>query len=145
MDQQTRGYTRGTPLGSGTIRHTGQSLSAKFQVLDISASGISIVMSADYEIGDPVSVKLEITDILFEKTIHFEGKVAKKSKTNSGFAYGIKITKMDKDDLVEIDEMIVALNTFNMNYSAGLMSSPDADFGINWLSNITDQGEKGEK
>jgi hypothetical protein len=135
---QTRSYARGTPIGSGTIRHTGQSLGKKFQIIDISANGVAIFSADGFEEGDQVSVKLEITDILFEKTINFEGRVLKKTKSNAGCTYAIKITKMNQDDRVEIDEMISCLNAINQNLSSGLLESSDSDLGVNWLSNLND-------
>lgn len=68
------------------------------QVIDISSSGIGIVVEADLEINKTVELKLLLTNQIQGVQLQMGGVIVRKQKRDDGVLYGILFTSLtDKD------------------------------------------------
>lgn len=92
--------------GGGKIRiHTGDK-GEKFKIITLSAEKIQVMTAAKIEVGDSVSLKVQINSGYFEFDINSDGKIIEKAPFNNGIKYTIEFNGMSEIDKQEIDEYL---------------------------------------
>ncbi len=116
-----RAYKRCGLNGKGTLTASGRIPKAEFEVLDISASGVSISTSADLNIHDIVDLNIRFNGNIIEMVIDANARVVRKDGIDSENIYGIEFISMSNSDRVEIDE-IIAYSCSTSELSMGINS-----------------------
>lgn len=80
--------------------------SPKFEVINLSGSGILIKSKRKLEIKDVVEMKIEFGGYINEKVINITGKVTRAEVDGDDFLYGMQFDDISHEKRVEIDEIM---------------------------------------
>ncbi|MFZ5985727.1 MAG: PilZ domain-containing protein [Bacillota bacterium] len=101
-----RSYLRCSVGGRGVFTDHPVGAVGKFNIIDISASGIRISAKREFSPDDTVQMSIAFSGYLREKEINVKAKVVRKVQSQDGFEYGLKFIDLDHKEKVEIDEIM---------------------------------------
>ncbi len=78
----------------------------KFEVLNLSGSGIFILTKRKLEINDIMEMRIVFAGYINEKEIKVKGKVVREELTGDAFRYGMEFVEIPHKERVEIDEIM---------------------------------------
>jgi hypothetical protein len=101
-----RNYQRCNVMGEGEMRKTEDKAVSKFEVIDVSASGIRIKASGEFDVNEEVQMDIRFAGHLLEIPLKASGIVSKKRKLGNLFEYAVKFTNLSGKERIEIDEIV---------------------------------------
>ncbi len=105
MDRN-RAYSRCHIMGEGEILTHSGGPSAKFKLIDMSASGVRIESAGDVDVGEERELKIVFDGYLFEIVVNVTGKVRRKEVVNGFYEYGIEFVNLSQKNRIELDELM---------------------------------------
>ena len=92
--------------GGGKIHVHTEDKGEKFRIITMSAELLQIRTTAKVEVGDIVTLKVQINSGLFEFDVNAVGKIIDKADLSSEIKYTIEFVGMADNDKEEIDEFM---------------------------------------
>ncbi|MCX7747896.1 MAG: PilZ domain-containing protein [Clostridia bacterium] len=124
MDRN-RHYPRCTIVGEGEFLGSFLRKEGKFQIVDMSASGIRVRSNQAFEVGTNKYMRIRLNGYVFEVIINVNGQIVRKNDIGDGFEYGFRFEGLNHKERVEIDELM--RNSCGIKYVAGAKFCEDWD------------------
>lgn len=102
-----RKYLRCSNLsGEGTFCDNLYGRAKKFEVINLSASGMLIKSKRKLEINDVAEMKIVFGGYINEKQLRLSGRVVRIESSGDNFLYGMEFVEISHGNRVEIDEIM---------------------------------------
>ncbi len=99
-------YIRCKVKGHGEVFTDFDKKGMHFSIIEMSAEGVRILSSYEFEVNTNVRMKIHLPALLFQVNIRVVSRIVSKTKVDNSFEYDMAFIGLPEKDMQEIDELM---------------------------------------